>query len=111
MWLTTFSGRPTHVVLFPISFGIVMWEIATRELPYRNQAFEFIQDVSDAVCSGERPTVPSGVPQDYKELMTDCWSGNPTDRPNFTQVVHRLERIQDSRNAAEQRNIETESTV
>ena len=73
-----------------------MWEIASREQPFHHMAFEWIQDVKDAVCSGTRPQVPSTMPKQYKDLMTDCWAGMPTDRPSFSEIIQRLESIREN---------------
>ncbi len=31
------------------------------------------------------------VHQDLRELVTICWSGNPEKRPNFEEIIVRLE--------------------
>jgi serine/threonine protein kinase len=52
------------------SFGIVMWELLTRKVPYASQTF---MSVALEVLDGKRPEVPSDCPPDFKELMQRCW--------------------------------------
>ena len=68
-----------------------MWEIIAREMPYNDRAFEWIQEVRDAVMKGVRPTIPSGSAEDsYLKLMRRCWSRDPDQRPSFATVVTEL---------------------
>ena len=36
---------------------------------------------------GLRPTIPSVCPEGYAELMQRCWSDEPEERPDFTEVL------------------------
>lgn len=45
----------------------------------------------NAVCKGERPEIPSGVPERYVDLITSCWDENPDIRPTFTEICDLLE--------------------
>ncbi len=47
-----------------------MWEIATRQQPYKGINF---MNVSVEVVNGTRPKIPSSVPKDYAKIMTTCW--------------------------------------
>lgn len=77
------------------SFGIVMWEIITREQPWRDTdpgpggAY-----LREKVCAGERPPVPAYVSAAYSLLMQKCWNTSPARRPTFAVVVQELKRIQ-----------------
>ena len=82
-----------------------MWEIAARELPFHHMAFEWIQDVEDAVCSGKRPEIPSTIDRQYKDLMTDCWAGTPSHRPTFNEIARRLERIRANRDIVSETSV------
>ena len=73
------------------SFGIVLWEIWTRDFPFRQ--YRFGHAVATAVERGERPPVPNNCPADYVDLMKACWDRNPRNRPTFKEIVSRLERF------------------
>jgi hypothetical protein len=72
------------------SYGIVLWEILSREVPYRDHCFRWIKDISMAVQGGTRPTLPPNAPTLYVQLIKDCWQTNPDTRPTFTNIVDRL---------------------
>ena len=76
------------------SYGIVMWEIISRRVPYEDREFEFIEDVKDTVLSGVRPTLPQiDARANYVDLMRRCWSGHPDERPSFSDIVARLQQM------------------
>ena len=53
------------------SFGIVMWEIITRQTPYEDLP-QF--SIPVAVSKGTRPPIPKEAPLEYAKLMKTCWS-------------------------------------
>ena len=79
-------------VLILNSFGIVLWEIWSRELPFPQYRFNY--EVEDAVMRGERPVVPEDSPQLYNALMQKCWQHHPRLRPSFSYIVQQLEHIE-----------------
>lgn len=77
-----------------LSFGIAMWEIIAREVPYEDRGYEWIQDVKDAVLAGIRPTIPRrGVRDDYSGLIRRCWAPIPEQRPAFPEIVRCLQEM------------------
>jgi serine/threonine protein kinase len=48
------------------SFGIIMWEVATRKQPFAGRNF---MGVSLDVLEGKRPKVPSDLPPTFKRLV------------------------------------------
>ena len=97
--LILFSGRTLlelPVVLEVIkcvfsSFGILLWEIWCRTLPFNTYSFNY--EAADAICRGERPPVPSDCSSCYVDLMKQCWSHNKGQRPDFVFVLGSLERL------------------
>eukprot|EP00927_Polykrikos_kofoidii_P076431 TRINITY_DN73536_c0_g1_i1.p1 TRINITY_DN73536_c0_g1~~TRINITY_DN73536_c0_g1_i1.p1 ORF type:complete len:359 (+),score=46.50 TRINITY_DN73536_c0_g1_i1:121-1077(+) len=77
------------------SFGILMYEVFVRRLPYFDHRFLSDGDprVALHVCNGLRPSL-SHVPTDYPKELTDlaeqCWAGNPGERPAFEEIMSRL---------------------
>ncbi|CAK9033269.1 Glutamine synthetase leaf isozyme [Durusdinium trenchii] len=70
------------------SFGIVMWELISREEPYQGQGG--VQVAYMAVEQGLRPEIPPYCPELFAQLMVECWEENPDMRPDFGQILERL---------------------
>ncbi|MFA6409696.1 MAG: protein kinase [Gammaproteobacteria bacterium] len=72
------------------SLGVVLWEIASRELPWAgNNAPETL--VADWICSKKRDVIPQETPPSYAALIRRCWADRPEDRPDIDTVVQILE--------------------
>ncbi|KAK1604585.1 hypothetical protein QYE76_028258 [Lolium multiflorum] len=70
------------------SFGIVMWELITGEEPYADLHYGAI--IGGIVNNNLRPPVPESCDPQWRSLMEQCWSAEPSVRPSFTEVVKRL---------------------
>eukprot|EP01087_Luapelamoeba_hula_P022681 TRINITY_DN8193_c0_g1_i2.p1 TRINITY_DN8193_c0_g1~~TRINITY_DN8193_c0_g1_i2.p1 ORF type:complete len:180 (-),score=31.16 TRINITY_DN8193_c0_g1_i2:61-600(-) len=66
------------------SFGIILWEILTRQQPYKGMNY---MNVSLEVVRGTRPKMPSNAPKRFAKLITRCWRGEPDKRPSMEKVV------------------------
>ncbi|KAK1366749.1 hypothetical protein POM88_042310 [Heracleum sosnowskyi] len=71
------------------SFGIAMWEILTGEEPYANMHCGAI--IGGIVNNTLRPPVPAHCDAEWRNLMEECWSPDPTLRPSFTEITNRLQ--------------------
>ncbi|KAJ8605238.1 hypothetical protein CTAYLR_000500 [Chrysophaeum taylorii] len=71
------------------AFGIVLWELATREEVYA--ALSAAQIISKVANEGMRPPLPPGCP--WNHVMKACWSENPAERPDFEEIFAQLSRI------------------
>ncbi|XP_019083729.1 PREDICTED: serine/threonine-protein kinase HT1 [Camelina sativa] len=71
------------------SFGIVLWELITGQLPFQNMTA--VQAAFAVVNRGVRPTVPNDCLPVLSDIMTRCWDANPEVRPCFVEVVKLLE--------------------
>ncbi|EGR33833.1 protein kinase, putative, partial [Ichthyophthirius multifiliis] len=73
------------------SYGIILWEIASREPPYRNKSG---QTVSIEVIQNDlRPSIPKKTPETLANLMKRCWDKEPQKRPSFKEIIKILELI------------------
>ncbi|XVE71572.1 hypothetical protein DITRI_Ditri10aG0162000 [Diplodiscus trichospermus] len=70
------------------SFGIVMWELLTGEEPYADLHYGAI--IGGIVSNTLRPPVPESYDPEWKSLMERCWSSEPSERPNFTEIANEL---------------------
>ncbi|KAJ8560785.1 hypothetical protein K7X08_022645 [Anisodus acutangulus] len=74
------------------SFGIVLWELLTGEEPYAELHYGAI--IGGIVSNTLRPPVPESCDPDWKSLMERCWSAEPSERPNFTEIANELRVMQ-----------------
>jgi serine/threonine protein kinase len=86
-----FSGtQPYNEKVDVFAFGIFLWELVSRQLPYSNMLGE---QVPMAVERGHRPAIPDDCPPFFSKLMQECWDGNPHRRPNMVDVVNSLKQV------------------
>ena len=66
------------------SFGVVMWEVWSFAMqPYYGLTNE---EVIQLVREGNHLEVPEDCPEMIYEIMTKCWSMDPTCRPSFSEL-------------------------
>ena len=69
------------------SFGVMLYEIVTGQLALRhlNQ-----YQVLPFILRGKRPVIPDEVLPFTRSLITRCWSGDPSERPSFSEICSEL---------------------
>lgn len=76
------------------SFGIMIWEICTRKTPYENQNSQQISvNVISKKMRPDKNLIPLETPNGLRELMEYCWDHDPSNRPNFEQIIQLLDKI------------------
>lgn len=86
------QSKPYNERIDSFAFGILVFEIASRTIPYEGSSLSPVQ-LARAVTEGLRPDVgklDASCPQPVRDLMIQCWSHNPYDRPSFDVVINRL---------------------
>ncbi|KAL4565878.1 hypothetical protein LXL04_029984 [Taraxacum kok-saghyz] len=65
------------------SFAIVLWELVTAKIPYRNMT---PLQAALGVRLGKRPDLPTNTHPKLLELMQRCWETEPDIRPSFSEI-------------------------
>lgn len=96
------QGQPATLLSDVYSYGVVMWEMLTWEVPF---ASENQWQIMRYVAEGGRLSVPplqqlpgmetaqfTGL-QAYIQLMNNCWAQVPEDRPTWVRIINELREI------------------
>ena len=55
------------------SFGVIVWELVTRKMPWRAEGYSR-DDIREVVVSGERLEIPKTCTEIVREVMNQCWN-------------------------------------
>ncbi|CAG8614605.1 1315_t:CDS:2, partial [Cetraspora pellucida] len=99
--------KPYSVKSDIYSFGMLMWELSTNKPPFydKTRNSKLIDDIS---LHNLRPKNDSNTPKCYIDLMERCWSNDPNNRPEISEIVkilsdwHLYSKNSDQFTAAEQ---------
>ncbi|KAL6047965.1 Serine/threonine protein kinase, catalytic domain containing protein, variant 2 [Balamuthia mandrillaris] len=67
------------------SFGIILWELASRQVPY-GEDMNFM-GVTLKVLEGVRPKMPPKTPDSFAKLIKSCWHVDPKKRPSVKKIL------------------------
>ncbi|EGT42410.1 CBN-MLK-1 protein [Caenorhabditis brenneri] len=67
------------------SYGVVLWELLSREDPYQGQIPATI--AFQIVMRGQSLSIDANCPPKWKEIMQSCWELEPANRPKFSTIV------------------------
>lgn len=71
------------------SFGVVLWELLTGEVPYKNvDSSQIMYGVGN---NSLYLPIPASCPEGFKLLIKQCWSPKPRNRPSFKIILTHLE--------------------
>jgi serine/threonine protein kinase len=76
------------------AFGITLWEVYSREMPYMNMT---PIRALEGVVSGTRPTIPALTPECIQSMIERCWSQTASHRPDAQQLNNEFRQME-SRN-------------
>lgn len=71
------------------SFAVVMLEIWSRKMAWGGA--KKLYDLIDDVRMGNRPKISKHVPESIRHIIELCWIEEPSERPDFEQVISMLE--------------------
>ncbi|KAK2956005.1 putative serine/threonine protein kinase [Blattamonas nauphoetae] len=78
------------------SFGIMLWEMWTRQPPFAGLS---TNQIINQICDGKRPALPRIPPfhkdllEPFKNLLEQCWAHDPRSRPSMKEaysIIHQL---------------------
>ena len=71
------------------SFGIMLWEIVSMEIPFKFFNQTMIKEM--VVNFGNRPEIDESWPVEVQTLIKTCWSVSWRKRPNFAEIIRVLD--------------------
>jgi mitogen-activated protein kinase kinase kinase 13 len=71
------------------SFGVVLWELLTCEVPYDGMEQSAIMYMVG--CGKLKPPIPKTCPDGFRLIMEMCWKLNPKERPSFKLILNHLQ--------------------
>jgi hypothetical protein len=77
------------------SFGVLLVETYTCRPPYSEEEFQNVNQAQlmfKILHDGLRPPTDD-LPPALVQLVRDCWNGQPSLRPSFSEIVIRLQRL------------------
>lgn len=71
------------------SYGVVLWEMLTCEIPYKDvDSSAIIWGVGN---NSLHLPIPSTCPEGFKLIVKLCWSPKPRNRPSFKIILNHLD--------------------
>ncbi|MES1907179.1 MAG: hypothetical protein MHM6MM_000345 [Cercozoa sp. M6MM] len=98
------QGRKYNEKVDVYSFGIVLSEIVSRALPYRDQAvIRGYEDVVTVVLDEDAvPSMPDWAGDELVDIMNACLQRSPRDRPSFNWILDQLQSLFGEENYADE---------
>ncbi|XP_075230073.1 mitogen-activated protein kinase kinase kinase 13 wallenda isoform X2 [Lycorma delicatula] len=71
------------------SYGVVLWELLTCEIPYKDVDSSAI--IWGVGSNSLHLPIPSSCPEGFRLLVKQCWSAKPRNRPSFKHILMHLD--------------------
>jgi serine/threonine protein kinase len=91
LWMAPelFDDDPKMTIASDVySFGMVLWELLTRKLPYAKAANQIV--AARWIEKGKKEDIPGDCPLELKVIIESCWETLPTKRLTAVQIVEQL---------------------
>ncbi|KAH9088299.1 hypothetical protein LEN26_019533 [Aphanomyces euteiches] len=89
------AGKPFSKAVDVYMFGVLLWEMFARDVPFRGYD---IDDIQRKVLHGDRPRIPTtDCPPPCQELIRQCWHSEPSSRPTFDAIYDKLKHVDASK--------------
>ena len=88
LWMAPelFDDEPKMTTASDIySFGMVLWELVTRQLPYAKASNPMV--AARWIEKGKKEEIPGDCPPAFKKIIESCWQSTPTERPTAIRVL------------------------
>ena len=70
------------------SFSMIAYEIVTEKVPFIDKEGELISP--NRIIEGHRPKFTENFTEKMKNLLSRCWSNEPSERPTFGEIFDKL---------------------
>jgi serine/threonine protein kinase len=82
------DGDATTTASDSYSFGVTLWELGNRKIPFAGKKES--QIINLVVNQNSRDPISADTPPNMAQLITRCWSKEPAERPTLSQAVDTL---------------------
>ncbi|PKK65620.1 kinase-like protein [Rhizophagus irregularis] len=75
------------------SIGVLLWELSSGQPPFYNEGEQYDVGLALEISQGLRESIVPETSENYINIYTKCWDGEPDNRPTIFQVVDWLKAI------------------
>jgi serine/threonine protein kinase len=84
-------GKPYTKAADVYSFGIILWELTSCQVPYSNVLVQDPISLIVEITEGKRrPEIVEDTPPAFSKLIQDCWNPDPMLRPTMEEVYKKI---------------------
>lgn len=84
-------SQPYNEACDVYSFGIVLWEVLSREPLYPEM--HPLSVGYRVMVEDYRPEIPAELPNSLSTIVEQCWSPDPTVRPSFQSLLNTFDTL------------------
>lgn len=84
------EGHKITVATDIYGLGLILWEMKAAKKPFGGLT---MAQVCNEISTGGRPSLPNDLTEDVQNIICQCWSQDPCDRPTCGQILSTLNRL------------------